>query len=65
MGEKRKRPERKVTKEPPMILCIAEELNHVLDKQIGDGILRPFTMSKPTIEEERKNPLFCRIHKYV
>ena len=32
VGEKRKRPNRKVFEEPPVILCIAEELNHVLDK---------------------------------
>ena len=32
VGEKRKRPDGKVFEEPPMIPCIAEELNHVLDK---------------------------------
>ena len=65
MGEKRKRPEEKVAKEPPVIQCTAEELNHVLDKWIEDGIVRPFNVSKPPTEEERKNPLFCRIHNYV
>ena len=63
--EKRKILIRKVFEEPPMIPCTTEELNHVLDKWIRDGIVRPFTMSKPPIEEERKNPLFCRIHNYV
>ena len=48
-----------------MIPCTIEELNHVLDKWIGDGIVRPFTVSKPPIEEERKNHSFCRIHNYV
>ena len=65
VGEKRKRLEGKFTEEPPVIPCTAEELNHVLDKWIGDGIVRPFTISRPPIEEERKNPLFCRIHNYV
>ena len=65
VGEKRKRSEGKVIKEPPVILCTAEKLNHVLDKQIGDGIIKPFTVSRPPTEEERKNPLFCRIHNYV
>ena len=65
VGEKRKMPDRKVFEEPPAILCTAEELNHILDKWIGDGVVRPFTMSRPPTEEERKNPLFCRIHKYV
>ena len=51
--------------EPPAIPCTTEELNHVLDKWIGDGVVRPFTVSKPPMEEERKNPLFYKIHNYV
>ena len=65
MGEKRKMPNWEVFKEPLLIPCTVEELNHVLDKWIGDGVVRPFTMSRPPTEEERKNPLFCRIHNYV
>ena len=65
VGEKRKRLEGKMFAEPPMIPCIVEELNHILDKWIGDGIIRPFTVSRPPTKEERKNPLFCRIHNYV
>ena len=65
MGETNKRPEGKVFEEPPVIPCTVEELNHVLDKWIEDGIVRPFIVSRPSIEEERKNPLFCRIHNYV
>ena len=65
VGEKSKRLEGKVFEEPLMILCTAKELNHVLDKGIGDGIVRPFTVSRPPTVEERKNPLFCRIHNYV
>jgi len=65
VGEKRKRLERKMAEETPMIPCTAEELNHVLDMWIGDGIVRPFTVSRPPTEEERKNLLFCRIHNYV
>ena len=64
-GKKRKRPNGKVFEEPPVIPCTVEELNHVLDKWIRDGIVRPFTVSKPPTEEERKNPLFCKIHNYV
>ena len=63
--EKRKRLEGKVTKEPPVIPCTVEELNHVLDKWTRDGVVRPFTMSRPPTKEERKNPLFCKIHNYV
>ena len=65
VGEKRKRPEGKVAKELLVIPCTVEELNHVLDKWIGDGIVRTSTISRPPTEEERKNPLFCRIHNYV
>ena len=65
VGEKRKRPDGKVFEEPLVIPCTAEELNHVLNEWIGDGIVRPFTMSRPPTEEERKNPLFCKIHNYV
>ena len=65
VGEKRKSPDRKVFEEPPAIPCTAEELNHILDKWIGDGVVRPFTVSRPPMEEERKNPLFCKIHNYV
>ena len=56
VGEKRKRQVEKVFEEPPAIPCTAEELNHVLDKWIGDGVVRPFTVSRPPMEEERKNP---------
>ena len=65
VGEKRKRPDGKVFEEPPAIPCTAEELNHILDKWIGDGVVKPFTVSRPPTEEERKNPLFYRIHNYV
>ena len=65
VGKKRKRPDGKVFEEPPAIPCTVEELHHVLDKWIGDGMVRPFTVSRPLMEEERKNPLFCKIHNYV
>ena len=65
VGDKRKKPEGKIFDEPPVIPCTVEELNHVLDKWIGDGIVRPFTVFRPPTEEERKNPLFYRIHNYV
>ena len=65
ISEKRKRLEGKVVEEPPAIPCTAEELNHVLDEWIGDRMVRPFIVSRPPTEEERKNPLFCRVHNYV
>ena len=65
VGEKRKKLEGKIFDEPPMIPYTAVELSHVLDKWIRDGIVRPFTVSRPLTEEERKNLLFYRIHNYV
>ena len=65
IGEKRNRLDEKVFEEPSVIPCTAEELNHVLDKWIGDRVVRSFTVSRPPTKEERKNPLFCRIHNYV
>ena len=65
VGEKRKRLDGKVFEGPLAIPCTTEELNPVMDKWIGDGVVRPFIVSRPPTEEERKNPLFCRIHNYV
>ena len=65
VGENRKRPEGKFAEEPPVKPCTAKELNHVLDKWIGDGIFKPFIVSRRPTKEERKNPLFCKIHNYV
>ena len=65
IGEKRRRPEGKMTKEPPVIPCTTKKLNHILDKWIEDGVVKPYLVSRPPTEEERKNPLFCRIHNYV
>ena len=59
VGEKRKRPKGKMFEEPPMIPCTVKDFNHVFNKWIGDGIVRPL------IEEGRKNPLPCRIHNYI
>ena len=65
VGEKRKRSDGKVFEEPSAIPYTVEELNYILDKWIGDGMVRPFTVSRPPTEEERKNPLLCKIHNYV
>ena len=51
VGEKRKRLKGKMAEEPPVILYTAKELNHVLDKWIGDGIVKPFTISRPPTKE--------------
>ena len=65
IGEKTKRLERKVIEEPSVILYTAEEQNHILDKWIRDEVVRSFIVSRPPTKEERKNPLFCKIHNYV
>ena len=63
--EKRKRPKGKTFEEPLVISCTVKELNHVLNKWIEDDIFKSNEVAKPSIEEERKNPLFCRFHNYV
>lgn len=40
-----------MTEEPPMIPCTVEELNYFLDKWIGDGVVKPFTISRPPTEK--------------
>ena len=50
MGQKKKRPKGKKFKEPPVIPCTVEELNHVLNKWIEDGIFKPYKVAKPPIE---------------
>ena len=50
IGEKRKKSKGKVTEEPPVIPCTAKELNHILDKWIGDEIVRTFIVSRPPME---------------
>ena len=57
MGQKRKRPERKTFEEPLVIPCMAEELNHVLNKWIEDGIFKTYKVAKPPTEQERKKPI--------
>ena len=49
---KRNRPEGEMVGEAPLIPRTAKELNHVLDKWIGDGIVRPSIISRPPIKEE-------------
>jgi len=41
VGENGRRLKGKMTKEPLVISCTTEELNHILDKWIGDEIVRP------------------------
>lgn len=48
-----------------VIPCTVEELNHILNKWIEDGIFKQNQVAKPSIEEERKNPLLCGLHNYV
>ena len=59
VGEKRKRPDGKMFEEPLVIPCTAEELNHVLDKWVEDGVIRPFTMSRPPTKEKGKTLCFA------
>ena len=57
VGEKRKRPDGKVFEEPPVIPCIAEELNHVLDKWIEMELLGHLLC--PSYQLRKKGRTLC------
>ena len=50
---------------PPPILCTPKELDVLLDKWIADEIFKQNQVSREPMEEERRDPRFCRLHNYV
>ena len=60
VGEKRKRLDGKVLEEPLVFPCTAEELNHVLNKWIGDGIVRPLPCPGHQLRKKGRTPYFSR-----
>ena len=59
VGEKRKRLDGKVFEEPPVIPCTAEELNHVLDKWIGVGLLGCSPCLDHLLKKKERTPYFA------
>ena len=50
---------------PPPLPCTPKELEVLLDKWIVDGIFKSNQVSREPMEEERRDPRFCRLHNYV
>ncbi|XP_030936409.1 uncharacterized protein LOC115961593 [Quercus lobata] len=63
--EWRRKTERREYDTPPPIPCTPKELDVLLDKWISDGIFKPNKVSREPVEEERRDPRFCRLHNYV
>ena len=58
--EKKKRPKGKMAEEPPMIPFTIEELNHVLDKWIRDGIVRHLLYPSHLLKKKERTFYFAR-----
>ena len=65
IGEQRRKTDGMEYNTPPPIPCTPKELDVLLDKWIIDGVFKPNQVSKEPIEEEQKDPCFCRLHNYV
>jgi hypothetical protein len=64
-GTKRKNSIEKVYEEPPPLPFTAEEMMAIFDKWVKDEVIRlPQITKQPTIEE-KKDPKYCRYHRYV
>ena len=64
-GERRRKIEGREYDTPLPILCTLKELDVMLDKWIADEIFKPYQVSREPMEEERRDPRFCRLHNYV
>uniref|UniRef100_A0A2N9GLY1 Integrase catalytic domain-containing protein n=1 Tax=Fagus sylvatica TaxID=28930 RepID=A0A2N9GLY1_FAGSY len=64
-GNKRKRPIEKVFEEPPPLPFTVEEMMVIFDKWVKDEVIKLPQINKPPTEEEKRDPKFCRYHRYV
>jgi hypothetical protein len=64
-GNKRKRPVEKVFEEPPPLPFTVEEMMVIFDKWVKDEVIKLPQINKPPTEEEKRDPKFCRYHRYV
>jgi hypothetical protein len=64
-GNKRKKLMEIFFEEPPPLLFTMEELMVVFDKWVQDDVINLPQISKPPTEEEKRDPKFCRYHRYV
>ena len=64
-GERRRKIDGREYDTPPPILCTPKELDVLLDKWIVDGVFKLNQVSREPTKEERRDPLFCRLHNYM
>uniref|UniRef100_A0A2N9FW67 Integrase catalytic domain-containing protein n=1 Tax=Fagus sylvatica TaxID=28930 RepID=A0A2N9FW67_FAGSY len=64
-GNKRKMPIEKVFEEPPPLPFTVEEMMVIFDKWVKDEVIKLPQINKPPTEEEKRDPKFCRYHRYV
>uniref|UniRef100_A0A2N9EDP8 Peptidase A2 domain-containing protein n=1 Tax=Fagus sylvatica TaxID=28930 RepID=A0A2N9EDP8_FAGSY len=64
-GNKRKRPVEKIFEEPPPLPFTVEEMMVIFDKWVKDEVIKLPQINKPPTEEEKRDPKFCRYHRYV
>ena len=64
-GNQRRKTEGREYDTPPPLPCSPKELDVLLDKWITDGIFIPNQVSREPMEEEMRDPRFCRLHNYV
>jgi hypothetical protein len=66
VNKKRKKSTEKTFEEPPpSVPCTMEEMIDILDKLVVDGKIKLLEAQKKATEEDKKNPKFCRFHRYV
>ena len=64
-GERKRKNDGRESDTPPPLPCTPKELDVLLDKWIADEVFKPNQVSREPIEEERRDPYFCRLHNYV
>ena len=64
-SERRRKTEGREYDSPSPIPCTLKELDVLLDKWIANRVFKPNQFSREPIEEERRDPHFCRLHNYV
>ena len=64
-GNKRKRPVEKIFEEPPPLPFTVEEMMVIFDKWVKDEVIKLPQIGKAPTEEEKRDPKFCRYHRYV
>ena len=64
-GERRRKTDGREYDTPPPIPCTPKELDVLLDKLIANRVFKSNQVSREPMEEERRDPRFCRLHNYV